>query len=195
MKTRILLVDDQNILRKGLRSLFSNDPNFEIVGEAENGKTACALVGEVHPDVVLMDLTMPVMNGIDATERITREHPTVKVIALSVHSDRRFIEKAMAVGATAYLRKACEFDELLQAIKMVMSNKTYISPGLGMPHALPDTSIDITVRDGRLTARERQILFYIASGKTTKEIASDLRLSVKSIEKSRHTIMEKINRH
>jgi two-component system, NarL family, response regulator NreC len=193
---RIVLVDDQTILRKGIRSLFENRKGYEIVGEAVDGNEAIALAKKLVPDIIMMDITMPGMNGFDATQRITSDIPLIKIIILSVHSDKRFIEKAIASGAMGYIRKDCEFDELLTAIHAVISGKRYIG-------RFPDGNqnpIDFNLQTNssaelELSGKERQILRQIAEGKTTKEIAVELHLSTKSIERYRQIIMEKLNIH
>jgi DNA-binding NarL/FixJ family response regulator len=196
LKIRVLLADDQTILRKGIRSLFENKAGYEIVGEAVDGHEAVALAKQLLPDIIMMDITMPGLNGLEATQRIIAENPEIKVIVLSVHSDKRFIEKTVAAGAMGYLRKDCEFDELLSAISTVLSGKRYVSPfvnGGGDPVDL-DTRINYST-ELELSGKERQILRLIAEGKTTKEIAIQLFLSPKSIERYRQIIMEKLNLH
>jgi DNA-binding NarL/FixJ family response regulator len=196
MKTRILLADDQTILRKGIRSLFEGRAEYEVVGEAVDGQQAIELTRSLKPDVILMDITMPGLNGIEATKRISGEMPASRVVVLSVHSDKRFIEKTIAAGAMAYLRKDCEFDELLSAIETVQTGKRYISPfvgGVGIPVLFNNTTKYF--EENELTPKQKQILKLIAEGKTTKDIAEDLALSVKSIERYRQIIMDKLHLH
>jgi two-component system, NarL family, response regulator NreC len=176
--------------------LFENKAGYEIVGEAVDGHEAVTLAKQLHPDIILMDITMPGLNGLEATQRIIAENSGIKVIVLSVHSDKRFIEKAIAVGALGYLRKDCEFAELLTAISIVLSGKRYVSPfvnGGGDPVDF-DMRINYST-ELELSGKERQILRLIAEGKTTKEIAIQLFLSPKSIERYRQIIMEKLNLH
>jgi two-component system, NarL family, response regulator NreC len=196
MTIRVLLADDQTILRKGIRSLFGNHPGYEIVGEAVDGLEVVAMAKQLVPDIVMMDITMPGLNGLEATQRIIGENPKIKVIVLSVHSDKRFIEKAIASGASGYLRKDCEFDELLSAISAVLAGKRYISPFLSENHEPVEFDLRTNYSvELELSGKERQILRLIAEGKTTKEIASQLFLSIKSIERYRQIIMEKLNIH
>jgi DNA-binding NarL/FixJ family response regulator len=196
MTIRILLADDQNILRKGLRSLFETREGYEIIGEAENGVEAKTLARQLQPDIILMDITMPIMNGIEATENIMLLDASIKIIALSVHSDKRFIEKVIGAGAKGYLRKDCDFDELLYAIKTVLAGNQYISPNLGGGKGSTVTPKTVAQPPEQpLSSRERQVLVCVAQGKTTKEIADELNLSAKSIERYRQTVMEKLNLH
>lgn len=194
MTTRILLVDDQTILRRGLRSLFAVHSRFEIVGEAEDGLVAVDLAQKLKPDVVIMDITLPHLNGIEATRRIVKMSAGIRVVVLSVHSDRRFVEKAIAAGALGYLRKDCEFDELLASITIAMQGHLYISPAFG------DGNTEIQWRivnepPVELTAKEKDILRGIAQGFTTKEISDQIHLGVKSVERYRQIIMEKLDLH
>jgi len=196
MKIRILLADDQTILRSGIRSMFANVSGYEIVGEAMDGLSAVAIAKQLKPDVVIMDITMPGLNGIDAAKQISIELPTTRIVILSVHSDRRFIEKAIASGAMAYLRKDCEFDEILIAISSALEGKLYVST---FPEGNQGPVTELKSKEiesgNELTLRERQILRFIAQGKTTKEISAELYLGVKSIERYRQIIMDKLNIH
>ncbi|HLX11776.1 MAG TPA: response regulator transcription factor, partial [Bacteroidota bacterium] len=153
----------------------------------------CELARERRPDVVIMDISMPVMNGIEATIVITKESPKTKVIVLSVHSDKRYVEKIISCGAAGYLRKDCDFDELVFAIEVVLKNRLYVSPNLAggkgsRVFSLRNKPAEITLSD-----REREILRRVASGKTTKEISADLNISIKTVEKDRQAIMEKFH--
>lgn len=198
MSTRILLADDHKIMREGLRVLLDRQQDIEVVGEAEEGRTTVRLVRNLSPDVVIMDIEMASLNGIEATRQIVAKTPEVKVIALSVHSDRRFITEMLKAGASAYVLKDCSFEELVQAIRAVMANRIYLSPGIAdrvikdyvrfLPHA--DFSVFSI-----LTEREREVLQLIAEGKNTKEIAFSLHVSVKTIETHRKRIMDKLGIH
>ena len=196
MSIRVLLSDDHRIVREGLRTLLDKEPNIEVVGEAEDGRSTIELVRKLRPQVVVMDITMPDLNGMDATRKIIEELPSVKVLALSMHTDQRFIERMLNAGAKGYLPKDCAFEELARAIRTVVSNETYLSPGIA----------DIVRRDylrqvrkadtsdlSALTTRERETLQLLAEGRTTKEIASHLEVSVKTIETYRQHIMQKLN--
>ena len=201
MGIRVLLVDDHQIVRDGLRSLLGKQMDIEVVGEAENGRDAIALARELSPQVVVMDIGMRELNGIDATRALLSEYPDVKVVALSMHSDRRFIAEMLSAGASGYLLKDSAFDELAAAIRAVTGGRTYLSPGV------TGTVIDDYVRrvsgatqtesvpsaPGKtLSPREREVLQLIADGLSTKEAASKLHLSVKTIETHRRQIMDKL---
>ncbi len=196
--TRIILADDHKIIREGLRSLLEKQTDMEVVAEAQDGLTTVNLVHKLRPDVVVMDIGMPEMNGIDATAQITSEHKETKVIALSMHSDRRFVMQMLKAGAAGYLLKDSAFEELVLAIHTVRRNKRYLSPAItdvvikeylqNLPTA---ESTVFTV----LTAREREVLQHIAEGKSTKQIAAILGVSVKTVETHRQQVMEKLDMH
>ena len=197
MSIKVLLADDHKIMRNGLRSLLEKQPGMEVVGEASNGRATIRLVRELSPDVVLMDVSMHDLNGIEATQQITAEAPRVKVIALSMHSDRRFVAGMLSGGAAGYLLKDCDFKEVVHAIRVVAKNGTYLSPGItgivvkDYARTMSKTESSLS----SLTAREREVLQLMAEGKTTKEIASLLFVSVKTIETHRLHIMEKLDTH
>ncbi len=196
MATKILLADDHKIVRDGLRMLFENETGLEVVGEAGNGWETLKLAQKLNPDVVIMDITMPGLNGIDATQRITNELPGVKVIALSMHSDRRFVSGMLEAGASGYLLKDCAIEELAAAVRAVSLNQTYLSPRIA----------DIVVKNyinkaGRnkselfpsLTNREREILQLLAEGRSARQIAGFLHVSIKTVETHRRNIMFKLD--
>lgn len=198
MTTRIILADDHKIIREGLRSLLEKQADMEVVAEAHDGLTTVNLVRKLRPDVVVMDIGMPEMNGIDATAQITAEHKETRVIALSMHSDRRFVMQMLKAGAAGYLLKDSAFEELVSAIHMVKRKQRYLSPTITdvvvkeYLQNLPDTeSTAFTL----LTAREREVLQHIAEGKSTKQIAAVLGVSVKTVETHRQQLMEKLNMH
>jgi two-component system response regulator NreC len=198
MSTRILLAEDHGIVRQGLRSLLAGRPDMDVLGEAEDGRKAVELATELSPDVVVMDITMPNLNGIDATRHIVGELPSVRVIALSVHSDTMFVTAMLKAGASGYMLKDSLFDELVEAILCVTAGGTYLSPKIagGIVDAFikgldpADTSPLQT-----LTGREREVLQLVAEGKNTKRIASTLHVSTKAIEANRRKIMEKLHAH
>ena len=198
MSIRVLLSDDHRILREGLRSLLEKEPDIELVGEAEDGRSTLELASRLKPQVVVMDISMPDLNGIDATRKLLEKLPSVKVLALSMHTDQRFIEGMLRAGATGYLPKDCASEELVRAIRTVLSNQTYLSPSIAdvvrRDYLSQRRGADISVsRD--LTEREREVLQLMAEGKNTKEIASRLQLSVKTIETFRQHIMQKLDLH
>lgn len=192
---RIVLADDHQIVRDGVRALIEALDGYEVVGEAGDGRTAVSLAAQLKPDVLVMDVGMPDLNGIEAAKQVTDDVPGVKVVALSMQSDGRYVRRMFQAGATAYLLKESAFDELRTAIDTVLRGKTYVSPAIGQ------VVIDDYVRDDRssgselfqaLTPREREVLQLMAEGRATKEIASDLFVSVKTIETHRQHIMQKL---
>lgn len=198
MKTRIILADDHKLLREGVKTLLSKQSSMEVVAEADDGRTMVRLAEKLSPDVVIMDISMPDLNGIEATRQIIGSSPKIKVIALSMHSDKRFILEMLNAGASAYLLKDCALDELINAVRAVVSNRSYISPSIAdvivkeYRHIISKENLSVF---SLLTAREREVLQLLAEGKTTKEIAYDLHLSVKTVETYRQNIMEKSDIH
>lgn len=195
---KIVLADDHKILREGICSLVKGYPDMEVIGEAADGRTVLKLVKDLSPDIVIMDITMPDLNGIDATRRITAEHPNVKVIALSMHYDKQFVSEIFRAGASGYLLKDCAFDELEHAIRIVIENKTYINPQIAslVVESLVNQSSAVntgTQSFSLLTQREKEVLQMIAEGNSTKQIASQLNVSAKTIESHRRQVMGKLN--
>jgi two-component system response regulator NreC len=197
VKLRILLADDHKIVREGLRTLIEKQPGTEVVGEADSGRMALKLTRELKPDVVIMDITMPDLNGIEATRQIHSEIPGVKVIALSMHSDKRLVAGILMAGASGYLLKEdCDSGELARAIRAVATNQTYLSPKIGevvIKDYVRHLSMTASSPFSILTPREREVLQLLAEGKNTKEIASSLHVSVKTVETHRNKIMEKLD--
>ncbi len=196
MKIKILLVDDHKILRDGICSIVKGYPDMEVVGEAADGRMALSLVEELSPDVVIMDISMPDINGIDVTRQINADHPKIKIIALSMHYNKQFVSEMFKAGASGYLLKDCAFDELEHAIRVVMDNKTYINPqiaSLVVESLVTQTSTTNQKAFSLLTEREREVLQLIADGKSTKQIALHLSVSAKTIESHRRQVMGKLN--
>jgi len=198
MKTKILIADDHKLFRDGLKTLINKHPEIEVVGEAEDGLSAVALAQKLKPDVVLMDISMPDLNGIEATRKILSERPEIKIIILSMHFDRRFVTEALKAGALGYLLKDSTVEELVQTIHAVKSDQIYLSDKINdvvikdyIKMAKSAESSAYTV----LSAREREVLQLLAEGKATKEIAAKLNVSVKTIETHRKQIMNKLNIH
>jgi DNA-binding NarL/FixJ family response regulator len=198
MTTRIILADDHKILRDGLRSLLESKLGMEVVAEAGDGRTAILLIKKHNPQIAIMDITMPDINGIEATRQICEESPGTKVIALSMHSDKRFVAQMLAAGAMGYLLKDCAFEELERAIKTVLANNTYVSPGIAgvlVKDYVDRLDSNNLSGSGELTPQERKVLKAIAEGKNTKEVAFLLDISVKTVETHRQHLMEKLNLH
>lgn len=196
MSIKTLLVDDHGIIRQGLRSLLAKEPDIEVVAEAEDGRKAVALVREFLPDIVIMDITMPNLNGVEATKKITTEFPGTKVVALSIHSNRRFVSDMLKAGACGYILKEGLFDELIQAINVVMEGGTYLSPQITdvvVDDYVKRLSSESELKPDVLSDREHEVLQLLAEGKTTKQIALELHVSTKTIEANRRQIMDKLN--
>ena len=195
MTVKIILADDHRIMREGLRALLEREAGIEVIAEAENGRTTVELSRELNPDVVVIDIGMPDLNGIDATRQIVSESPTVKVIALSMHSDRKFVREMLSAGASGYLLKDSAFEELGTALATVINNQTYLSPKIAdtvVKDYLGKIETKASKVSPALTKREREVLQLIAEGKTTKDIASQLYVSIKTIETHRKQIMDKV---
>ncbi len=192
--TRVLLADDHKILRQGLRTLLEQEKDIQIVGEADTGRSSVELAGELAPDVVIMDVAMPDLNGIDATRRIAKAKPRIRVLALSMHSDGRYVRGMLQAGARGYILKDCAAEELTHAIRTVMAGQVYVSPGVtgtivnGYVRQLTAAGAPAT-----LTRREREVLQLLAEGGSTANIAAGLHLSVKTIETHRKRIMDKLD--
>jgi DNA-binding NarL/FixJ family response regulator len=195
---KVLLADDHQVIRAGLRMLLDSHEGFDVVGEADNGRKVIAMLQKTVPDVIVMDVSMPELNGIEATTRIVKAYPTVKILALSMHTDRRFIEGMLKAGASGYLVKDCAATELVSAIEIIASGEIYLSPtiaGKVLKNYLNRSPSRRMPGAYKLTSREREILQLIAEGKDTKQIAFELFLSPKTVETHRRNIMEKLNIH
>jgi DNA-binding NarL/FixJ family response regulator len=192
---KILIADDHGIVRQGLKALINLKPDMEVVGEASNGYMAVELARDLSPDVVIMDITMPKMNGIDATQQILAQNPAIKVVILSVHSERNIVSEALKAGAVGYVLKTNLFDELSRALQSVTTNGYYLSPRITdfvVNEFLDNSRKTREAEKARITTFERQVIQLLAEGKTTKQIALFLHKSPKTVEASRHKIAEKI---
>jgi DNA-binding NarL/FixJ family response regulator len=194
--TQVLIADDHKIFREGLRHIVQDELHLEVVAQANDGRDAVALAAQHRPDLIIMDVSMPDLNGIDATRQILLSDPRIKIIGLSMHKSKEFVSKMLQAGATAYLLKDCAVDELGDAIKCVMANKVYISPDIAGV-VVEDYIRQLGEKNGssllKLTPKEREVLQLIAEGKSTKEAASILKTSISTIETHRQHVMEKLN--
>jgi len=196
MTVRIMLADDHRMFRQGLRTLLDSRDDMDVVGEASDGREAVEMAAQLSPEVIIMDVSMPGLNGVEATRKIMVEHPGTKIIGLSMHTDRRYTSELLKAGASGYLPKDGAFEELEQAVRAVMSGEVYLSPriaaGLVDDYVRQPRDAAPSVFE-RLTAREREVLQLMAEGQATKEIAATLHVSVKTVETHRRQIMEKLN--
>ncbi|RJO63232.1 MAG: DNA-binding response regulator [Myxococcales bacterium] len=192
---KILLVDDHKIVREGLRSILKERTDMRIVGEADDGLDAIRKCREMKPDLVIMDISMKNMNGIEATRSILSENPTMKVLVLSMHTERKYIQNILAAGAAGYLLKNGILEELFKAIETIMSGKVYIGSHASsiLVDAFVDKAQGVDSKIDLLSPREREVLKMIADGKRTKEIASALYISPRTVEVYRAQIMKKLN--
>jgi len=191
MNIKILLADDHNLVRSSLARLLENEIDFHVVGETDNGRETVKLAKELSPDIIIMDIGMPELNGIEATKQILQVSSNTKIIALSMHSDKQFVTGMFKAGASGYLLKDCAFDELIDAIYTVQNKRVYISKeisGIVISEMIGSTSKD----SSELSDREKEVLQLLVEGKSTKEIASILHLSIKTIESHRKNIMTKL---
>ena len=194
MATRIILADDHEIVRQGFRSLIAEQRDMEVVGEAADGRTAVQLAEELQPDVVIIDIGLPELNGIDATRKILASQPLLKVIALSVHQEGRYVTEMLKAGASGYLVKTCAFGELIQAIKAVLAGETYLSSkvaGAVVNQAFHGEASEPT--GGPLSDREREVLQLLVEGGTSKQIAHRLGVTTRTVDLHRQNIMKKLD--
>ena len=196
--TTVVLADDHEIIRECLRSLLEKEPDIEVVGEASDGRTAVRLARDLSPHVVVMDISMPDLNGVDATRQILSRAPGTRVLALSMHSDRRFVARMLQAGAAGYLLKECAYGEFVQAVRAVAAGRTYLSPSIagGIVETFvrqPDAEAPSAA--AVLTPRQREILQLVAEGRSTKQIAAHLHVSTKTVDTHRHEVMTKLGLH
>ena len=198
MNCRILLADDHKIVRDGLRALIGKETGMAVIAEAATGRQALALSRKLTPDIVIMDVSMPDLNGMDATRQIVEEVPSVKVIALSMHSQKQFVEGMLKAGVSGYLLKDSAFEELIVAVRTVMSGRLYLSPDITdivVGGYIGASKGGQTENPKGLTVREREVLQLIAEGHSVKEIAQKLHISIKTVESHRSNVMNKLDRH
>lgn len=196
---RIVLADDHTVVRKGLRLLLESQPEFKVIGDAANGREAVALAEENQPDVMVMDVAMPILNGIEAARQICARQPAIAIVFLSMHSDEGYVLKALKVGARAYLLKDSAEYDLINAVKAVSEGKAFFSPAISKMLAedyvrqIEEHRVDDTY--DLLTTREREVLQLLAEGRSNKEVANILQLSLHTVETHRSNILQKLNLH
>ena len=196
MSIRIVLADDHSIMRQGLRLLIEKHADMEVVGEAANGRSAVELAEKLRPDVVVMDVNMPDLNGIEATRQIVGRIEGIKVVALSMYSGREFVQDMLRAGVSGYILKESMPEELARAIRLVAAGKMYLDPEItdvAIDKCLESSAGGLHPSAEELSGREREVLQLLAEGKTTKQIAAALHLSTKTIDTHRRQIMKKLN--
>ncbi len=199
MSVKVILADDHQMFREGLRSLIEPQIDIELIAEAEDGRSIIKLLQKLSPDVIIMDVSMPGLNGIEATRQIKATYADVKVIALSMHSNRRYVMEMLKAGASGYLLKDCAVKELCEAIRIVAAGQVYLNPRINTLvvndylQYLSEDTVAKPIDSSVLSAREREVLQLLAEGKRTKEIASILHVSIKTVERHRQNIMGKLN--
>lgn len=196
-KTKVLLVDDHVVVRQGLKALFADEPDIDVIGEANNGREALDRLETLQPDVVLMDISMPGLNGIEATRQIQQRHPAIKVVVLSMHANEEYVFQVLQAGAAGYVLKQSDSLEVLTAIRAAMLGGSFLSPPISR------TVIDDYLRrtearhhpdeSARLTSREREVLQLLAEGRSNRDIAAELNISVKTVETHRANMMNKLD--
>lgn len=196
----VLLAEDHMIVREGLLALLKLEADIQVVGEAENGRQAVSMAGTLEPDVVVMDIAMPLLNGMEATRQILHARPATKVLILSAHSDDAYVEEVMALGAAGYLIKQTASHVLPEAIREVCKGRPFFSPVISRRRfhhqRKAKTMGDLPKKNAsHLTSREMEVLQLIAEGKANKETADELNISIKTVEKHRQKVMEKLNIH
>ena len=199
MNYRVLVADDHGVVRQGLRSLLEKSAEVSVVGEASDGREAVRMAGELHPDIVIMDIAMPLLNGIDSTSLIVNRSPDTKVIILSMHSDESYILRALTAGAKGYLLKDSAEEDILPAVKAVAAGRPYFSPAISATlleeylRAMKNRNLADSYE--LLTNREKEILQLLAEGKSNKDVAGILNLSPYTVETHRTNLMQKLNLH
>ena len=190
---RILIADDHKIIRDGLKTLIDKEVGMKVIAEAENGLETVRLVQKLRPNVVIMDVSMPDMNGVDATRKIMEETPGVRIVGLSMHSDRHYVLGMLEAGASGYLLKDCAFEELTKAIRQIAEGNTYLSPRIAEIVVKGYLDKKSSALGSALTSRERGVLQLVAEGMSAKEVAVHLNMSVKTVETHRRNMMVKLN--
>lgn len=194
-KLRVFVADDHAVLRDGLKALVNAQPDMEIVGEAENGRTTYEKAKELMPDVVLMDISMPELNGVQATELLRRDCPTIRILVLTAYKDKGYLERLLKVGASGFILKLSAAEELIGAIRLMAQGRTYLDPQMVDRIAegyVRSKTLKGEVRQRELTAREEEVLRLIARGYSNKEISNQLKIAVKTVESHKTNLMQKL---
>jgi DNA-binding NarL/FixJ family response regulator len=199
-KITVLLAEDHTIVREGFRKMLELENDIQVVGEAQNGRQAVAMVKKLRPAVVLMDIAMPLLNGLEATRQVLKAFPTTKVLILSAHSDDAYVKNATESGAVGFLLKQTSAHDVCRAIREVQKGKTFFSPSISrqlerLNPKSPDRTGRLNKKAARLTSREMEVLQLIAEGKANKETAAELGISIKTVEKHREKVMGKLDLH
>jgi len=194
-KVRILIVDDHEVVRKGVASIFSRQPGWEVCGEASTGREALAACAQLQPDVIVMDIAMPDMNGLEATRQILKQSPRTEILILSMHDSEQIVGEVFAAGARGYVLKAATSDELIQAVTALAEHKLFLTSKIGEVVLRGYLDRETASASGQLSPREREIVQMVAEGKSTKEIAATLRVTVKTVETHRSHVMRKLGLH
>lgn len=194
MSIRVLLVDDHIVLRDGLKSLLNHESDIEVIGDVGDGREAISAVESLQPDVILTDISMPGLNGIESVRMLRHEHPTLKIIILSMHSGQEYVLQSLQAGANGYVVKQADASEVLAAVRSVMAGGAYLSPTISK-HLIDDylSQTPEEISAPKLTTREREVAQLIAEGQSTREISETLTISVKTVETHRMNIMKKLN--
>jgi len=196
--TTILLADDHRVVREGLRTLLSQEADLSVIGEAADGREVVELARSLHPEVIIMDIAMPEMNGIEATRLIVAENPAIRVVALSMYADRRFVMQILRAGALGYVLKEAAFEELARAIRTVAGGQPFLSPtvaGFVVEEFVRQVSTTASKTIDLLTSRETEVLRLLAEGKRAKDIALELKIGVKTADAHRQNLMNKLEMH
>jgi DNA-binding NarL/FixJ family response regulator len=196
----VLLADDHAIVRQGLCALLNSDGNFLMVGQARTGREAVEMAKTLRPDVILMDIAMPVLNGLEATRQILQANPAAKVVILSAHSDDEYVQRTRSAGVVGFLEKQTSAEILTKALREVNKGNTFFSPSISTrmidnPNTARDRSGQVKVNGNRLTSRESEVLQLVAEGSANKQVAAQLGISIKTVEKHRQNLMDKLNIH
>ncbi len=196
MTVKLIVADDHTLMREALCNKLDSKPDLEIVAQADNGRQAVELSQKHAPELIIMDVSMPDLNGVEATKRIHNNNPNIKIIALSMHSEQKFVTDMLKAGASGYLNKACRFEELLEAINVVISGEIYLDRGIGtkvIKDYLSSLSQNEDSNSEILTSREREVLQMVAEGRSSKEVAFKLGIEEHTIVKHRQNIMNKLD--